>query len=329
MTVLRERVSLLDARSELTRHLTPDERDELVGVTLPVVRTGPGHLELEALLNDHKAFGATVVDGLVTGSLCVGEQAGIHLLGPGDVLPSESELWPAWLGNLEFRTAAPVHLGLFGGELLIAIHRCPRIVRGLYASIGEQMHRLSAQLVICQLPRVEDRVLAMLWLLAESWGHVTTSGVRLPLALTHETVGGLVGARRPTVTLALRKLTDDGALVQQESGWLLLERPPVPTETSPTITPTPPVGPLLGVWAAQLAPAPAPAPALALALAPEATIAYAELRETVLRLREQHREDCQDTRERLDRVRIARARIAAARRRIAQDPLTRRLPPSS
>jgi CRP/FNR family transcriptional regulator, cyclic AMP receptor protein len=318
MTVQRERVSLLDARSEVTRHLTPDERDELVSIALPVLRAGPGHLDLEELLNDHNAFGATVVDGLVTGSLSVGEQAGIHLLGPGDVLPSESELWPAWLGNLEFRTAAPVQLALFGAELLIAVHRWPRIMQGLYASIGEQMHRLSAQLVICQLPRVEDRVLAMLWLLAESWGHVTPSGVRLPLALTHETVGGLVGARRPTVTLALRKLTDDGALVPQESGWLLLERPPGPTETSATIAPTQPATPL-GVWATTTAPAPAPDP----------TVAYAELRETVRRLREQHRVVCQETRERLDRVRTARARILAARRQIVQDPLTRRPPPSS
>jgi hypothetical protein len=315
MAVLRERVPLLDARSELTRHLTPDEQAELVGVTLPVVRAGPGLLELEELLNDHKAFGATVVEGLVTGSLCVGEQTGIHLLGPGDVFPAEGELWPAWLGNLEFRTATPVQLGLFGGELLMAIHRWPRIVQGLYASIGDQMHRLSAQLVICQLPRVEDRVLAMLWLLAESWGHVSTSGVRLPLALTHETVGGLVGARRPTVTLALRKLTDDGALVAQDSGWLLLEPPPVPSEPIAAIAPTQLAESLLGVWA----PAPSPDP----------SIAYAELRETVRRLREQHRADCQETRERLDRVRTARARILAARRQIAQDPLTRRVPPSS
>jgi hypothetical protein len=59
----------------------------------------------------------------------------------------------------------------------------------------------------------------------------------LPLALTHETLGGLVGARRPTVTLALRELTERGALVHQSPGWLLLEAPLAPLETekrSPT-----------------------------------------------------------------------------------------------
>lgn len=77
-----------------------------------------------------------------------------------------------WMGALEFRAAAPVRLGLFGNDLLIALHRWPQAVQGFYASVAEQLHRLSAQLVICQLPRVEDRVLAMLWFPAESWGHV-------------------------------------------------------------------------------------------------------------------------------------------------------------
>ena len=78
----------------------------------------------------------------------------------------------------------------------------------------------------------------MLWLLAESWGHVTSSGVRLPVLLTHETLGALVGARRPTVTLALRNLVERGAIVHQYSGWLLLERPaPVAESTETKILP--------------------------------------------------------------------------------------------
>jgi hypothetical protein len=313
----KDRVPLLDARPELTRHLTPDERAELVGASLPVISAGPGYLELDELLDRHKAFGATVVDGLVMGSLRIGRQSGTHLLGPGDLLRTESEVWPAWLGDLEFRTAAPVQLGLFGNDLLIAVHRWPRIAQGLYASVGDQLHRLTAQLVVCQLPRVEDRVLAILWLLAETWGHVTPGGVRLPLSLTHETLGGLIGARRPTVTLALRKLTDEGALVPQESGWLLLESPPEPEEAPGAIAPAPPAEPLLGPWAQ--APLPEPEPAMA----------YAELIETVHRLREQHRSDREQTLARLERIRTTRARMMASRRRIEERRVTHPFPPSS
>lgn len=321
MTVLRDRAPILDVRPELTRHLTADERAELVAVTLPVISAGPGRLDLDALLDEHKAFGASVVDGLVMGSLRVGSQSGIHLLGPGDLLPIESEFWPGWLGNLEFRAGAPVQLGLFGNDMLVVTHRWPRILQGLCASIGDQLHRMTAQLVICQLARVEDRVLDMLWLLAESWGHVTPGGVRLPLALTHETLGGLVGARRPTVTLALRKLTDDGALVQQDSGWLLLEPPLEPEEGSPLIAPAQPSGALARRWASALE--------ATLEPEPDPAVAYAELRETVRRLRERHSVDREQTRDRLERIRTTRARMLASRRRIADARFRRPLPPSS
>jgi hypothetical protein len=43
---------------------------------------------------------------------------------------------------------------------------------------------------ITQLPRVDRRVLALLWQLAERWGRVTPSGVEVRLELTHETLGG-------------------------------------------------------------------------------------------------------------------------------------------
>lgn len=57
------------------------------------------------------------------------------------------------------------------------------------------------------------------------------------MTLTHETLGSLVGSRRPTVTLALRKLTAEGALVAQESGWLLLEQPALRDGTAVAIAP--------------------------------------------------------------------------------------------
>ena len=107
-------------------------------------------------------------------------------------------------------------MAILGSEVLIAAHRWPRIVAGLNARIGEQSERLTTQLAICQLPRVDQRVLAMMWLLAESWGRVTAAGTTLPLALTHDALGALVGARRPTVTLALGELTDRGAIVRQD-----------------------------------------------------------------------------------------------------------------
>jgi CRP/FNR family cyclic AMP-dependent transcriptional regulator len=80
---------------------------------------------------------------------------------------------------------------------------------------------LSFQRAIAQLPRVEDRVLVLLWTLAERWGRVGPQGVRLPLGLPHRTLATLVGARRPSVTTAVTGLTRAGLVERVDDGWLL------------------------------------------------------------------------------------------------------------
>jgi CRP/FNR family transcriptional regulator, cyclic AMP receptor protein len=310
-----DRVPLLEAKLDLTRHLAPDERAEVANVTLGVVDVPRGTLEFEAMLNRRNAFAATVLDGVLVHALQIGEHSGVQLLGPGDLLVQSASSPPSWLGSIEFRVPAPVRVALLGDEFLAVARRAPRVIPALYECLADQMQRLTSQLVICQLPRVDERVLAILWLLAESWGHVTPGGVRLPLALTHETLGALIGARRPTVTLALRKLTESGSVVRQDSSWLLLEPPPDPVggpnELAPELT-----GVTLSHWAQP--------PQLS-----DPSIRYAFLRETVRQLREQHAIDRQQTRNQLKRIRTERVRVNATRERISRDALRRRRPPSS
>jgi hypothetical protein len=310
-----DRVPLLDAKLELTRHLAPEEKAELVGVTLAVVRVALGPLEFETVLERHNAFAATVLDGVLVHALQIGEHSGVGLLGPGDLLVQSTSSPPSWLESVEFRAPAPVRVALLGEEFLAVARRAPHVIPALYECLGDQMQRLNSQLVICQLPRVDERVLAILWLLAESWGHVTPGGVRLPLTLTHETLGAMVGARRPTVTLALRKLSENGSIVRQDSGWLLLEPPPQPAGTPKELAPE-----LTGITLSRWAPRPE---------LPDPSIRYAFLLETVRQLREQHAYDRQETRNQLKRIRTARVRMNATRERISQDALRRRRPPSS
>ena len=64
--------------------------------------------------------------------------------------------------------------------------------------------------------------LALFWQLADRWGTVTAFGVAVSLQLTHEVLGRLVGAQRPTVTLALSELAEAGLVVRvPKAGWLL------------------------------------------------------------------------------------------------------------
>lgn len=71
------------------------------------------------------------------------------------------------------------------------------------------------------MPRVEERLLASFGLLAERYGTVRRDGFLIPLELTHQALGEIVGARRPTVSLALKNLNADGRLVRCSDGWVL------------------------------------------------------------------------------------------------------------
>lgn len=310
-----DRIRLLDAKLELTRRLAPDERAEISGLTLAVTEVASGQLDLIAILEQHRAFAAAVLDGVLIHSLQIGEHAGIQLLGPGDLLVQSNNGQPAWLNDVVFRAPAAVRVAVLDDGFLAVARRVPRVIAALYECLADQMQRLNGQLVICQLPRVDERVLAMLWLLAESWGHVTPGGVRLPLALTHETIGALVGARRPTVTLALRKLSEKGSIVRQDSGWLLLEPPPEPSGGLKVLAPEL-AGMSLSQWVTTRE-------------APDPSVHYAEIREAVRQLREQHAYDREQTRERLKRIRTARVRMNVSRQQITQQALARRRPPSS
>jgi hypothetical protein len=216
-------MALLDVDADLCRYLTADERARIAQISVPVLSVPKGPLDPAELLGG-EAFAAVVLNGLVLHHLAIGSHLGRRILGPGDVIDTGVVPEPL-LGQSRYGAASETRLAALGTDFLLAARRAPRLFVGLQAVIADQTERLATQLVICQLPRVADRVLAMLWLLAESFGRVGAAGTTLPLSLTHEALGALVGARRPTVTLALGELTHRGALVHDADGWLLLEPP--------------------------------------------------------------------------------------------------------
>ena len=81
---------------------------------------------------------------------------------------------------------------------------------------------LSVRLVILEMRHVHLKVLLLLWHLADRWGRVTSEGVRLNLELTHELIASMIGAHRTSVTLAVRKLSDEGRITRDRRGWLLV-----------------------------------------------------------------------------------------------------------
>jgi CRP/FNR family cyclic AMP-dependent transcriptional regulator len=105
--------------------------------------------------------------------------------------------------------------------------RYPEITASLFDRLSERSLRLATTQAISQLTRVDRRLKALFWHLAERWGRVSGDGVIVPLALTHRILGQLVGARRPTVSTALSELAEREELTRRPDGsWLLRGDPP-------------------------------------------------------------------------------------------------------
>jgi CRP/FNR family cyclic AMP-dependent transcriptional regulator len=82
--------------------------------------------------------------------------------------------------------------------------------------------RMILRASILSRPRVYDRVELMLWLLADQFGSVTPEGLLVRLPFTHNQLGEIVGAKRSTVTLAVRQLVaEDRLRIPGRNQWLL------------------------------------------------------------------------------------------------------------
>jgi CRP/FNR family cyclic AMP-dependent transcriptional regulator len=296
---------LLEIEPDLARALPAEELALARGLQVPVVLLEPGEVDIQSVLAETGSFSAMLLDGLLMQTVTLGRHAGLRPIGPGDLLTRTRTARTLLITAASCRAVQPSRLALLGPRLMRAVQRWPTLLPGLAERSAEQAERLLAQLMICQLPRVEDRLLSMMWLLAESWGQVTSGGTLLPWSLTHEALGGMVGARRSTVTLALHTLIEDGSLVRQDRGWLLLVPPPS-GDGGPLRFESP--QPLLATdspWGERTA------------TGDELPLALSELLAALPQLHERHREQLHDVERRLARSLKLRNRSSALKAQIA------------
>ena len=168
---------------------------------LPVAAVDKGG-DVARLLEERSVFGAIGLEALLVPALQIGAVSTLRLIGPASVVPPSHAERPTPFTGARLLAPVATRLVLLGAELLVGARRWPSPASSLHGRMLEDPEALVWQLAICQLPRVEDRVMAVMRLLPEAWGRVTPAGIRLPLSLPTRCLGGLVGARRPTVTLA-------------------------------------------------------------------------------------------------------------------------------
>jgi CRP/FNR family cyclic AMP-dependent transcriptional regulator len=226
-----ETVRLLEADPELGALLTGTRRAEAERDL--VVRThrlsvGPWDVSrLSGASADH--VGLLVLDGVISRELVVADHVSAELLGPGDLVRPWQGAAGAGLLPVQaiWSVLSTVTLAVLDRRFAAEAARYPEITAALFDRLGERSLRLATTQAISQLTRVDRRLKALFWHLAERWGRVSGDGVVVPLALTHRILGQLVGARRPTVSTALSELAEREELIRRADGsWLLRGDPP-------------------------------------------------------------------------------------------------------
>ena len=221
-------VALLDHDADLGRGI-PEADLDLARRTLvvPGLDLEPGPLDLAGLGLPGATFAVLLISGELTCDVRLDGRSLTEILVPGDL---ETPWAPDVEGlpvTREIAVASPARVAVLESRFLLASARWPTLMLTVQRRMAAQKQRLAVHGAICQFPRVEDRLLSMLRHIAERTGRVTAEGTIIPVKLTHEALGKLVGARRPTVSIAMKELAADGRVHRQADGtWLLLDETP-------------------------------------------------------------------------------------------------------
>jgi hypothetical protein len=213
-------VRLLDVEPDLVIGVSTDDfaalRRSLIvpAVSIPVGRwTGQASIA--------QAVSILVVRGMLIcdDSSSLGIPA-VQLFGPGDLIDARL----LTKGGTELEALTPAQVAVLDDRMLLAARRCPELALGLTRRLFDGQHERHVAASIRGLAHTEDRIFSYLWHVASRWGRVTPAGLALTLPVTHDQLGRLIAARRPTVSLALAALNQRGALTKLDDGRWLIRR---------------------------------------------------------------------------------------------------------
>jgi CRP/FNR family transcriptional regulator, cyclic AMP receptor protein len=219
---------LLDLDPSLGRDLTPALREQVrqwLVVRVCALPRGPWPGAVE---EQDGTMGLLMLSGVLARNVSLGRIAYPELLGPGDLLRP----WVPAVNNklvhteVDWHVIEPCRVALLDRRFAGIVGRWPELVNELLGRAIARAIELDINMAIAQLPLLELRILALLWHLAERWGHEVDGGMLLPVRLTHNLLGALVLGRRPSVSTALGELAARRLVTRCDEGWLLHGDPP-------------------------------------------------------------------------------------------------------
>jgi CRP/FNR family transcriptional regulator, cyclic AMP receptor protein len=175
-----------------------------------------------AMCRQHGRVALVVLSGLLLREVTVAGRTAGELLGAGDVIrPSDASETSTIHSDVRWSVIEPTRAAVIDRRVVATAARWPLVLEALFERAVSRAHAVTLRQASMRLPHLEERILVVLWSLADRWGHVRPDGVILGLPLTHDLLARLVGAGRPAVTRALGRLRERRLLRRDTSGWLL------------------------------------------------------------------------------------------------------------
>jgi CRP/FNR family cyclic AMP-dependent transcriptional regulator len=173
-------------------------------------------------------IGLLVLEGLVVRRVGRTGRYGAELLGPGDVMrPWQHDGEDVTLPfETTFRVIEQARLALLDVRFAARAAPYPEVAGALIGRAMQRSRTLAVNMAIAHYPRIDRRLLMLMWHLADRWGRVTPDGIRIPLRLTHQLLGDLIASRRPSVTTALQQLSREEHISKRGDAWILHGEPP-------------------------------------------------------------------------------------------------------
>lgn len=204
---------LLDADAELAEEF--DVRARVAArqlATARVLQVGVGECDLAPWFETAgKGPGLLILDGVIAFETRTGNRVAAELVGAGDLL-QESDLLADDLleRTCSWRVLRSARLALLDTDFSDRVRPFPQIIRALLSRSCQRVAELDSLRAIASQPRLEVRLVLLLWHLAARWGRVEPGCVRVCLPLTHRLLGQLVAAERPSISHALKRLAQAG-----------------------------------------------------------------------------------------------------------------------
>jgi hypothetical protein len=220
-------VQLLECDPQLAEGLPAEER-AVAAESLPVqtaaLKKGKWDPGIEP--PEPEQLGYLLCRGVLVRRIEVDRGRGVELLGQGDLLRPWQEDSSSFC-RASWEVLEPAMLVGLGPGVARGIARWPAIASNLVARGVNRSRASTAAAAVSSIVGLEERLLILLWHLAERWGEPIKEGICISIGLPHRLLAELVGARRPSVTTALSNLQEDGRLASTATGsWVLRGDPP-------------------------------------------------------------------------------------------------------